>query len=57
MTDSPIKLFMIPTILAEGTQEAVLSPQILRVIGELDVFFVEIHGLPGVLSAASNWEK
>ncbi|MCE7059065.1 SAM-dependent methyltransferase [Dyadobacter sp. CY343] len=32
---------MIPTVLAEGTQDSVLSPQILRVIGELDVFFVE----------------
>lgn len=34
-------LFLIPTILAPGTQETVLPPQIKAVVSELNVFFVE----------------
>ncbi len=34
-------LFLIPTILAPGTQETVLPPQIKEVVSELNVFFVE----------------
>ena len=34
-------LFLIPTILAPDTQDAVLPPQIRAVVGELNVFFVE----------------
>jgi 16S rRNA (cytidine1402-2'-O)-methyltransferase len=34
-------LYLIPTVLAEGTQNAVLTPQIREVIGALDVFLVE----------------
>jgi 16S rRNA (cytidine1402-2'-O)-methyltransferase len=41
MNESGIVLFMIPTILAEGTQDDVISPQIREVILALDVFFVE----------------
>ena len=32
---------MIPTVLADGTQDLVITPQIKNTIGELDVFFVE----------------
>ncbi|GAB2787748.1 SAM-dependent methyltransferase [Rhabdobacter roseus] len=45
MSVSPPKhtttLFLIPTVLAEGTAERVLSPQVREVIQPLDVFFVE----------------
>lgn len=41
MNESSITLFLIPTILAEGTQDHVISPQIREVISNLDVFFVE----------------
>ncbi len=41
MNDSGISLYLIPTILAEGTQNAVLSPQIKEAVQQLDVFFVE----------------
>lgn len=34
-------LFLIPTILAPDTQEAVLPPQIKEIVSELNVFFVE----------------
>ncbi len=34
-------LFLIPTVLAEGTAAAVLSPQVLDVIANLDYFFAE----------------
>lgn len=41
MNESSITLFLIPTILAEGTQDQVIGPQIREVISNLDVFFVE----------------
>jgi 16S rRNA (cytidine1402-2'-O)-methyltransferase len=41
MNDSGISLYLIPTILAEGTQNNVLSPQIKDAVKHLDVFFVE----------------
>ncbi|MHA4742159.1 SAM-dependent methyltransferase [Dyadobacter sp. MSC1_007] len=41
MNDSGISLYLIPTVLAEGTQNAVLTPQIREVIGNLDIFLVE----------------
>ncbi|OJV16548.1 MAG: SAM-dependent methyltransferase [Dyadobacter sp. 50-39] len=41
MNDSGISLYLIPTILAEGTQNNVLSPQINDAVRNLDVFFVE----------------
>jgi 16S rRNA (cytidine1402-2'-O)-methyltransferase len=41
MNDSGISLYLIPTILAEGTQNDVLSPQIKDAVKHLDVFFVE----------------
>jgi 16S rRNA (cytidine1402-2'-O)-methyltransferase len=41
MNDSGISLYLIPTILAEGTQNNVLSPQINEAVQHLDVFFVE----------------
>lgn len=41
MNDSGISLYLIPTVLAEGTQNAVLTPQIREVISNLDIFFVE----------------
>ncbi|MGN7887300.1 SAM-dependent methyltransferase [Dyadobacter sp. 22481] len=41
MNDSGISLYLIPTILAEGTQNDVLSPQIQDAVRHLDVFFVE----------------
>jgi 16S rRNA (cytidine1402-2'-O)-methyltransferase len=41
MNDSGISLYLIPTILAEGTQNGVLSPQIKDAVKHLDVFFVE----------------
>lgn len=41
MNDSGISLYLIPTILAEGTQNDVLSPQINDAVKHLDVFFVE----------------
>jgi 16S rRNA (cytidine1402-2'-O)-methyltransferase len=34
-------LFLIPTVLAEGTAQQVLSPQILDVLSNLDYFFAE----------------
>lgn len=39
--NSPSTLFLIPTILAEGTAQQVLSPQITEVLGTLDYFFAE----------------
>src|ERR1700712_2164265 len=36
-----MKLFLIPTIVAPETQEKVLSPQIIEVISEVNIFFVE----------------
>ncbi|MCF0073135.1 SAM-dependent methyltransferase [Dyadobacter sp. CY261] len=41
MNDSGISLYLIPTILAEGTQNHVLPPQIKDAVQHLDVFFVE----------------
>ncbi len=41
MHQPALSLYLIPTILAEDTQESVLSPQIKEVVGELNVFFVE----------------
>lgn len=41
MSQSDITLYMIPTVLAEGTNDQVLSPQIKDVISNVDVFFVE----------------
>ncbi|QRR01704.1 SAM-dependent methyltransferase [Dyadobacter sandarakinus] len=41
MTSERISLFLIPTILAEGTHQNVLSPQIAETILHLDTFFVE----------------
>lgn len=38
---SPATLFLIPTILVEGTAAQVLSPQVMEVIGQLDYFFAE----------------
>ena len=35
------KLYLIPTILGEGTQKATLTPPILKAIKEIDVFIVE----------------
>lgn len=37
----PPTLFLIPTVLAEGTAQQVLSPQVLDVVGQLDYFFAE----------------
>lgn len=34
-------LFLLPTVLAEGTAAQVLSPQVTEVIGQLDYFFAE----------------
>ena len=39
--NSPSTLFLIPTILAEGTAQQVLSPQITEVLGTLAYFFAE----------------
>jgi 16S rRNA (cytidine1402-2'-O)-methyltransferase len=36
-----MKLFLIPTVLAPDTNDKVLSPQIIEVIREVNVFFVE----------------
>lgn len=41
MNQSPINLYLIPTVLAEGTNDQVLSPQIKDVVVNVDVFFVE----------------
>ncbi|WP_353721428.1 SAM-dependent methyltransferase [Dyadobacter sp. 676] len=41
MNDSGISLYLIPTILADGTQNNVLSPQIRDAVQRLDIFFVE----------------
>ncbi|WP_184180177.1 hypothetical protein [Rhabdobacter roseus] len=41
MSTDTTTLFLIPTVLAEGTAERVLSPQVREVIQPLDVFFVE----------------
>lgn len=41
MNQLPTKLYLIPTILADDTQQKVLSPQILSTIQNLNVFFVE----------------
>lgn len=41
MNDPGVSLYLIPTILAEGTQNQVLSPQIREAVQHLDVFFVE----------------
>lgn len=41
MNNPGISLYLIPTILADGTQNEVLSPQIRAVVQQLDVFFVE----------------
>ncbi len=35
------KLYLIPTVLAEGTADAVLAPQVKEVIAHVDYFFVE----------------
>ncbi|TDB61183.1 SAM-dependent methyltransferase [Arundinibacter roseus] len=40
-TKGPSTLFLIPTVLAEGTAQQVLSPQVAEVIGQLDYFFAE----------------
>ncbi len=37
----PSTLFLLPTVLAEGTAAQVLSPQVAEVIGKLDYFFAE----------------
>ena len=41
MSQSEITLYLIPTVLAEGTSDNVLSPQIKDVIANVDVFVVE----------------
>jgi 16S rRNA (cytidine1402-2'-O)-methyltransferase len=41
MKDSVPNLFLIPTPLAEGTENEVLSPQIKDAVFQLDLFFVE----------------
>lgn len=41
MNDSGISLYLIPTVLAEGTQDVVLTPQIKDTILNLEIFFVE----------------
>lgn len=41
MNDSGISLYLIPTVLAEGTQDIVLTPQIKDTILDLQIFFVE----------------
>ncbi|MEO6285050.1 MAG: SAM-dependent methyltransferase [Dyadobacter sp.] len=41
MNNPELSLYLIPTILAEETQQNVLSPQIKEAVGELNVFFVE----------------
>lgn len=41
MENSPSTLYLIPTFLAEGTSDQVLSPQVLEAIRKSDVFFVE----------------
>ena len=41
MSQSDITLYLIPTVLAEGTNDQVLTPQIKDVIANVDVFFVE----------------
>ena len=35
------KLFLIPTVISEGTEDLVISPQIRDIISELDYFLVE----------------
>lgn len=41
MSQSVINLFLIPTVLAEGTNDQVLNAQIKDVISHTDIFFVE----------------
>jgi 16S rRNA (cytidine1402-2'-O)-methyltransferase len=41
MNKPALSLYLIPTILADDTQNNVLSPQIKHVISDLNVFFVE----------------
>jgi 16S rRNA (cytidine1402-2'-O)-methyltransferase len=41
MSKPIINLYLIPTVLSEGTKDQVLSPQINEVISATDVFFVE----------------
>ena len=41
MNKAAVKIYLIPTILAEGTQDSVLSTQIRDVITSLDIFLVE----------------
>ncbi|WP_439555717.1 SAM-dependent methyltransferase [Dyadobacter sp.] len=41
MRKTALKLFMIPTVLADGTQDQVLSPGVIAAIESLDIFFVE----------------
>jgi 16S rRNA (cytidine1402-2'-O)-methyltransferase len=41
MTDSPVTIYLIPTPLADGTQDIVLNKQISETIRGLDTFFVE----------------
>jgi 16S rRNA (cytidine1402-2'-O)-methyltransferase len=41
MNESRISLYLIPTILADGTQDAVIGSEIRNTISRLDVFFVE----------------
>ncbi len=41
MSSTPGSLFLIPTVLAPGTTEKVLSPQIRETITQLDYFFAE----------------
>jgi len=41
MSKPSINLYLIPTVLAEGTKDQVLSPQIKDVIANVDIFFVE----------------
>jgi 16S rRNA (cytidine1402-2'-O)-methyltransferase len=39
--NTPSTLFLIPTVVAEGTAQQVLSPQVAEVISTLDYFFAE----------------
>ena len=41
MENNPSTLYLIPTFLAEGTSDQVLSPQVLEAIRKSDIFFVE----------------
>lgn len=52
-----MKLFLIPTPLADDTSADVLSAQVSESVKNLDVFLPKTYVPHGVLLAALNWEK